>query len=127
MNNCFNYGNILNTNNGGIGAGGICGQSAGYNCKLLSISNCYNLGKLEGTQCGGILGSDAGFYNINTSTTGFSLNQIIDISNCYSTGIINNGSVSAAILGGRTYLNYTNDASSNNCSFTFYKYISLFF
>ena len=118
LNNCFNYGNILNTNNGGIGAGGICGQSAGYNCKFLSISNCYNLGKLEGTQCGGILGSDAGFYNMNTSTTGFSLNQIIDISNCYSTGIINNGSVSAAILGGRTYLNYTNDASSNNCSFT---------
>lgn len=111
LNNCFNYGNMLSTI---TGCGGICGSWSGCNGKIY-ISNCYNLGNIRGTSCGGIMGADAGYSAITNPITNFTLNQIIDISNCYSTGIITNGNNSGAILGGRIYTN--NDGASGS-SFT---------
>jgi hypothetical protein len=54
--------------------------------------------------------------NHNLIVKEFNLKQIIDISNCYSTGIITSGFTSGAILGGRTN-NIDASASVADCSF----------
>lgn len=99
ISNCINYGNVIFKGTGtGTGIGGIVGKTDRGAC----VSDCHNLGKVEGTKCvGGIVGSastvvtrcsNTGSVTGTESVGGIVGNSIKkygqDISLCYNLGTV---------------------------------------
>jgi hypothetical protein len=84
-------------------SGGIAGQRFGFNSNnLCEIVNSYSMGNISGVNSGGIVGSEVGLNNNSFS----SYTPQVNISNCYTLGIITNNS--GSICGGNYGNTYTN-------------------
>jgi hypothetical protein len=93
--NCFNAGVVS-----GNYAGGIAGSQFAYNTIVNGIIRlCYSTGNINGNNAGGIVGADPGF-----NETGLASPPVVDISNCYSVGVI--GTTTGGICGGLSGLVY---------------------
>jgi hypothetical protein len=101
IDNCYSEGNI-----DGDGAGGICGDSAGYS-GTVTISNSYSRGEISGTNAGGICGSFAGHSGTVTISNSYSRGEI---SGTNAGGIC--GSVAAAVTITNSYSLYATGDSS---------------
>ena len=121
--NCANKARVAasgSSSNSSVYVGGICGIGGAG----LLLSQCYNIGKIDGsygTSSGGVVGYLGGSGSIKDSFNAGMVNggwcggilgrafNAVAISNCYNTGIINDGNSNAIYNGG------TNNYAITNC------------